>query len=127
MPEQMIANYPAVSLSITAARRAVEDFWLGHGVEGRLDDIRAAVTEACTCIVARAVDGSLFQIEATLIRPDHLLVVVEVGTSRRGFPRAVGLGLMREFADEVEVTSPNQADLRIELRFFACSRDRSRP
>jgi len=127
MPEQMIASYPAVPPGVAAARRAVEDFWVGHGVFGRLDDIRVAVSEACTCIVARAVDGSVFEIEATLLRPDHLLVVVVVGATRQGFPRGVGMGLMREFADEVEVASLNGTDLRIELRFFACSLDRSRP
>lgn len=103
-------SWPALPEHVAEARRGVAVFARGLGAgELRLHEIRVAVSEACANVVMHA--GGTFAVCAERCGEDALEVRVRdhgAGMLRRSdSPGAgLGLGMIRQLADDVEVRSP---------------------
>ena len=112
--------FPAESSGISQARLGitllVEELGLSRE---RIDEVRLAVTEACTCVVRTATPGSIFNVRA-MLDEGHLDVAVQAHSpSRPGFPNALGLSVIRKCATVVAISSERGGRLQIEMRFRA--------
>lgn len=118
---------PAVPETVPSARGAITRLCEHLAIADELTDhIRLAVTEACTNCVLHAYDerdgDETFALEAR-VEDDALVVIVrDGGTGITPRPSAVpglgfGLGLMRQVASSVDITSRPGRGTRIALRF----------
>lgn len=129
---------PVLDLELTAlpamvpeARNALTDACLQLGIDAPLrEEIRLAVTEACSNCVLHAYDGDgtgTFTIQASL---DHGALRVVVGDTGAGMPAGwptddhrskaglgYGLRLIRVLASEVEVKSTHGRGTCVTMRF----------
>lgn len=120
MDQRLDSVFPAESSGITQARWAITELveQLGLSPE-RVDEVRLAVTEACTCVVRAATPGSIFSLRA-MLDDAHLDVTVQAHSpSRPGFPNALGLSVIRTCATVVAISSERGGRLQIEMRFRA--------
>jgi serine/threonine-protein kinase RsbW len=117
---------------IPRARAAVSELCDALGISGELrENVRLAVTEACTNCVLHAYDGaapsSTYRLDARE-QDGAIVVVVEdwgagIGgagasaSSRLQGTHGRGLALMRAVATGVEITSAGGRGTRVELRF----------
>ncbi len=120
MQERLDRVFPAESSGITQARLGitllVEELGL---TRERIDEVRLAVTEACTCVVRAASPESIFTLRA-MLDEGHLDVAVQAHSpSRPGFPNTLGLSVIRKCATVVAVSSERGGRLQIEMRFRA--------
>ncbi len=113
-------TWPARAEHVAEARRGVAMFARGLGTgELRLHEMRLAVGEACANAIMHA--GGTFTVAAERSGGDA--IEVRVRDHGRGMaPRSdspgagLGLGIIRELADEVEVRAPADGGAGTELR-----------
>ena len=119
-------TWPAAAQYVAEARRGVASFVRGFGAgELRLHEIRLAISEACANVIMHA--GGTFTVSVE--RVGEGAVEVRVRDHGRGMaPRddspgaGLGLGIIRQLADEVEVRSPAEGagtELRMVFAFGA--------
>jgi len=127
MSARMRIELEAVPDRVPAARGAITRLCEHLEIEdGLADDIRLAVTEACTnCVLHAYEDGgpedARFALEAR-VEDDSLLVVVrDCGTgdlrSSPGSGLGFGLGLMRQVSSDVDVVARPGRGTRVAMRF----------
>lgn len=116
-------TWPARPEHVGDARRAVVEFARGVGADARAQfGIELAVSEACTnAIVHGYADGpaGIFTIEAELLEDELCVIVRDRGRGMVPRPDSPGLGLglplISQMADRVEVRSPQGGDGGVEL------------
>lgn len=122
-------TWPARPEHVADARRAVAHFARAAGApERRLQALRLAVSEACANVVMHAGGAQPHTFTVTVGQPDE---VVEVKVRDRGHgmrarndsPGAgLGLGIIAELADDVEVRTPPDGigtELRMQFQLAA--------
>jgi serine/threonine-protein kinase RsbW len=129
MSARLRIELPAVPATVPSARGAITRLCEHLELEDELaGQIRLAVTEACTnCVLHAYGDGggdaaSTFALEAR-VDEDGLLVVVRdagggispVRSARAGL--GFGMGLIRQAASSVDVTSRSGRGTRVAMRF----------
>jgi serine/threonine-protein kinase RsbW len=119
-------SYPALGESVAAIRAAVTHFATEAGVEPPgLDAVRLAVSEAATNVIVHAYADTnrpgLIEVEATR-KPGELCVSVadtgpglQPGGDRPGL--GLGLGIIEQLADRVELLQGGGHGLRVVMRF----------
>lgn len=115
---------PAKPAFLREVRLLVRRFVLEAGGFERVDDVVLAVNEACGSVVAHAYgkEGGPLHLQAW---KDAESVVVEV--SDNGTPVAdpnispavaIGLGLINDVCDEVDIEGPGEYGTRLEMTFI---------
>jgi serine/threonine-protein kinase RsbW len=89
---------PAAPENVVVARQAITGLCEGLGFPSRAtDDVRLAVTEACTNVVVHAygpdVAAAQLELEATAVDQDLLVTIRDRGRGMGVFTGAAGLGL----------------------------------
>ena len=116
---------PAHPEHVATARRAIGSLCDDLGIQGSIaDDIRLAVSEACTACVqhSHAATDPTFGIGANL-EGDTLLVDVRdfagglVRGPLGGGNRGLGIQLVRHLAEWTDVSSGSTGGLRVAMRF----------
>jgi serine/threonine-protein kinase RsbW len=116
-------TWPARPEHVGDARRAAVEFARGVGADARAQfGIELAVSEACTnAIVHGYADGpaEIFTVEAELLGEELCVIVRDRGRGMVPRPDSPGLGLglplISQMADRVEVRSPQGGDGGVEL------------
>jgi len=116
---------PAVPEAVPVARRAIGRLCVRAGITGELaEDVRLAVSEACTNCVRHAYAGgserATFALDAC-VRDGTLVVVVRDSGAGivSGRPGDLGLGmqLIRQVAERTDVVSAPERGTRVAMRF----------
>jgi len=87
------------------------------------DDIRLAVTEACTNVVRHAYEGETGPIDVTILPEGDRLTIVVCDEGRGAMPSAdsdgpgLGLPLMAALADDLEFAPGPERGSRLEMSF----------
>lgn len=117
---------PAEAESLMIVRQAVTGLAEALGVEDqRRDDMRIAVSEACTNVVIHAYPDEPGSIEVGLWAEDHALVIRVADTGqgiipdpRRTSPGlGIGLQLMATLADDMHLSTPDGGGTEVLLTF----------
>ena len=113
--------------SVPSARRAITSLCDQLGIEGDVvDDVRLAVTEACTnCVLhgqTKDVANALFALEAWFENEALLVLVRDFGDGTvRGPPRVDGLGagrrLIEQLAEHAQFASRPAGGTSVAMRF----------
>ena len=117
--------WPATADSVGPARQEVVTYSQGTGVAGPLaEDIRLAVSEACTNVVIHAYTGGpvgTFTVTAERRDRDVLVSVVDAGGGTRPRPDSPGLGLglplMTRLTHGLTITRPDGGGTKVAMRF----------
>jgi serine/threonine-protein kinase RsbW len=132
-PPLLTLELPAAPLGVPRARAAVTQLCDALDVPDEVkENIRLAVTEACTNCVLHAYDGeaptSTYRLEARTEAGEIVVVVQDWGTGiggdgdtagarREEGSHGRGLAVMRATATSVEIASAIGKGTRVELRF----------
>jgi serine/threonine-protein kinase RsbW len=123
--ETFSESYPAVPEAVSEARTALTEFALQAGADQeKLDAIRLATSEAVTNAIVHAYEnqkrGSV-QVSASYVENELWLLVADAGGGLR--PRTdspglgLGLALIAQLADELQVLSRGSGGTELRLRF----------
>jgi serine/threonine-protein kinase RsbW len=125
--DDICLSMPARAEHVAVVRQVVGALASAVGLdETGVDDVKLAVTEACTNVVRHAYRDAEGRLEVTLAADDGRLVVT-VADHGRGIARAaahddstgLGLPLMRTLAAEFEVTDIPDDGTQVRMAFEA--------
>ena len=117
--------WPAMAGSVSPARGQVVAYATDLGIRGPLlDDIRLAVSEACTNVVVHAYVGAepgAFTVTAHRQWPDLIVAVRDHGSGTHPRPDSPGMGLglplMATLCRGLEITTPANGGTKVVMRF----------
>lgn len=120
----------ALPAMVAEARNELTDLCLQLGIDAaHIEEIRLAVTEACSNCVLHAYDGADTGKFTVLASIDHDALRVAVADTGTGMPAdwprdcrskaglGYGLGIIRTLASEVDVTSSPGQGTRVTMQF----------
>ena len=111
---------PAEAESLMVVRQAVTGVAEARGVpDQRRDDMRIAVSEACTNVVMHAYPETRGIISVGLWTDDDGGLVIRVTDSGRGTSPGLGIGLqlMATLADDIHLSTPDGGGTQVVLTF----------
>jgi anti-sigma regulatory factor (Ser/Thr protein kinase) len=122
----------ATPASVPWARRLVGDFAAAAGLSGqRLEDVRLAISEAATNVVAYAYDGRPGELHliAAVVGGELWLVIADDGHGMRARPSetrglGLGLGLMAQLSDALTILARSSGGVEVRMRFDLGDGDR---